>query len=141
MTRQKTLILIPLVIVAGLLIYCWTTILTTDLLANWRHYTGLILFLVLAFLFFKSITKTIPATGIFLLLATHNLLAFTPRITTYSFGLNIGPGLPLMPPIQFLSLGLFVFYFILNQNSLINIYLDYKEAKELKAQAKTAKSS
>ncbi len=130
MTRQKILVLIPLVIVAGLLIYCWTIILLTDTLATWRHYVGLGLFLILIFFYFKSYKLTAIGTGIYLLLATFNVLAMTAEINTS--WLRIGP--VETPPVQLLSLGLFILFAILNFDLLIDIYLDYKEGKQTKNQ-------
>jgi len=131
MTKRKIFLLIPLVIAAGLLIYCWTIILSTDTLATWRHYVGFGLFLILAFLYFKNLKLTIVGTGIYLLLATFNVLSMTAEISTS--WLRIGP--VETPPIQLLSLGLFILFAILNFDILIDIYLDYKEAKQLKAKS------
>ena len=82
MTKEKKQILIPIIIVGLLLVYCWTTILTTDILATWRHYVGLILFIGLGLLFLKSVTKATIATGIYLLLATFNAITMTSEINT-----------------------------------------------------------
>lgn len=128
MTRQKFFLLIPLIISAGLLIYCWTIILSKDTLATWRHYVGLGLFLILTFLYFKSFKLTIIGTGIYFLLATFNILSMTAEITTS--WLRIGP--VEIPPVQLLSLGLFILFAILNFDTLVDIYLDYKEAKQAK---------
>lgn len=128
MTKQKNLRSIPLVIVAGLLIYCWTIILSTDILATWRHYVGLGLFVVIIFFYLKSFKLTAIATGLYLLLATFNALAMTPEIGTS--WLRIGP--VETPPIQLLSLGLFILFFIINFDPLVDMYLDYKEAKQTK---------
>ena len=131
MTKQKKLILIPLTFVACILIYCWTIILTTEILATWRHYLGLVLFIVIVIPFFKDkIIFTTLSTGIYLLLATINLLAMTANISTS--WIRIGP--ISTPPIQLLSLGLFILYFWINIDSLIDIQLDYKEAKLKKTQ-------
>lgn len=125
MVKQKKLILSPLIIIASILIYCWVTFITTAFGPTWRHYLGLVLFLLIAIYFFKNIIITTVGTGIYLLLATFNLLALTPSIST--FGLRIGP--ITTPDIQGLSFGLFILYFVLNMDSLIDIYLGYKESK------------
>ena len=128
MSKKKVLYLIPFLLVAGFLLYCWTTILAGKHLATWRHYVGLLLFVVIVLLFFSDFKKSVIGLGIFLLLATFNALAITPAITTSWF--NIG-GLS-TPPVQLLSLGILALYFILNTDTLIDIRLDYKEAKEQK---------
>ena len=129
MTKRKLFLATPLAIAGGLLIYCWIIILSTDNLANWRHYFGLALFLMLIFFYFRSYKLTLIGTGIYFLLATFNLLSMTAEITTS--WLRIGS--VETPPVQMLSLGLFILFAILNIDPLIDIYLDYKEAKQSKA--------
>ena len=128
MTKQKILIVIPLSLIIIILSYCWVIMLTTEILATWRHYFGLIFFLAIIFLFFKNIAGAVVATGVYLLLATFNILAIIPQMAVS--WLRIGP--IETPPIQLLSMGLFILYVILNLDQLIDIYLDYKEAKEIK---------
>lgn len=128
MTKQKILLSIPLSIVAGFLIYCWITILSTDILATWRHYIALVLFFVLILLYLKSFALTVIGTGLYLLFATLNVLSITAEIGTSWFRI----GLVETPHLQLLSLGLLILFFILNFDTLTNIYLDYKESKEPK---------
>jgi hypothetical protein len=125
MTKKKILLIIPLIIIAGLLIYCWTTILFTNIIATWQHYMALALFAVIVLIYFKSFTKTIIATGLYLLLATFNALSMTPEINTSWFRV----GSIETPHFQLLSLGLLVLFLILNSDTLVNMYLDNKEAK------------
>ncbi len=128
MKKQRIQILTPIIVIACFMIYTWYNILFTEYGATWRHYIGLVFFLLLVFLFFKNYIKAMVATGIFLLLATFNALAITVAITTSSVAfLSMST-----PPVQLLSLGIFIIYFILNMDSLIEMYLDYKEAKDLK---------
>jgi hypothetical protein len=129
MKRTKIYLSIPLAIMAGLLIYCWIIIFSTNILATWRHYVGLGLFLILVLFYFKSFKLTAIGTGIYLLLATSNVLSMTAGIKTS--WLRIGP--VETPPVQLISLGLFILFFILNFDTLTDIYLDFKEAKQAKA--------
>jgi len=124
-TKHKILLLIPLAIITGLLIYSWTMFLLTDIAATWRHYLALGLFAVLVYLYFKSLTKTVVATGIYLLLATLNALSMTPEIITGWFRI----GSIETPHFQLLSLGFLVLFLVLNFDTMINMYLDYKESK------------
>ncbi|MFN4316389.1 MAG: hypothetical protein ACK4E0_19045 [Chitinophagaceae bacterium] len=126
MTRRKLFLTTPLAIAAGILIYCWDVILSTDYVATWRHYVGLASFLMLIFFYFRSYKLTIIGTGIYFLLAAFNLLSMTAEITTSSFRI----GSIETPPVQMLSLGLFILFAILNINPLTDIYLEYKEAKQ-----------
>ncbi|MDB5223722.1 MAG: hypothetical protein JWN83_2389 [Chitinophagaceae bacterium] len=130
MTKQKILILIPLAMIGLLNIYCWFIILTTNSIATWQHYIGLIFFLVLLFLFFKNERIALLAIGVYLLFAIFNLLAMTSEITTSWFRIASFE----TPHFQLLSLGLFTLYFILNNGALIDMYLDRKEKKHSKTQ-------
>jgi len=128
MTKTRIVLFLPLVITSSILLYCWTIILTTDVLSTWRHWAGLILFVPLVYLFIKDVRKATLATGIYLLLGTFNALTITPVIGTFW----IGSDSIHTPPVQLLFLGIFALYFIINFKSLIDIYLNYTEAKALK---------
>ena len=121
-SKRLILAFIPLVIIAGLLIYNWSIILFSNTLAVWRHYVGLLLFLPLPYLIFKKFKLGLFGTGIYLLLATFNLLALTPVIDTIAFGF-VGH---ITPDFQLLPFGIFVLYAILNFNSFVDFYVDYK---------------
>ena len=119
------MLLIPLVIVAALLVYCWITILFTEVVGTWRHYIALLFFPLLVFLYFKNFTRAVITTGLYLVLAIFNALSMTPEISMS--WLTIGP--IETPHIQLLSFGLLVVFLVLNSDTLVNMYLDYKEAK------------
>lgn len=131
MTKKVKLLLIPLILILLFLIYCWIIILSTEILATWRHYLGLIFFIMLVVIFFTSVNRATIATGIYLLLASFNFLAITASIHTV--GLTFSDSFS-TPPIQPLCLVLFVIYFSLNFYFLIDIQLDYKEARSKKRQ-------
>ena len=130
MTKQKILLLVPFGIIAGFLIYSWIIILSTEVVATWRHYLAAVLFFVLIFSILKNFKWTILATIIYLILGTCNLLTLTPSVTTNSYGAKIGSIEMWTPSFQILSFGLLVLFLILNFDTLINMYLDYKETKE-----------
>lgn len=121
-SKRLILAFIPLIIIAGLLIYNWSIILFANTLAVWRHYVGLLLFLPVPYLIFKKFKLGLFGTGIYLLLGTFNLLALTPAIDTIAFGF----GGHMTPGFQPLPLGIFVLYAILNFNAFVDIYVDYK---------------
>ena len=126
MAKENKLILIPSILIGASLAYAWTIIITTELLATWKHYLGALFYIGIVTLFFKSVRNAIIATGVYLVLATFNLLAITSTITTN--WITIGP--VSTPPVQLLSLGILVIYFLLSMGTLFEIYLDYKERKE-----------
>ncbi len=127
MAKQKILLLIPLLIIAGFLIYTWVIILTTDVEAVIQHYVAAIIFLELIFLFFTSFKKVVMATCIFLLAGTFNLLSLTPSIMSDSFGIIIGGVKVGTPQFQLISFGILVLFTILNFDTLVNLSLDFKE--------------
>jgi hypothetical protein len=126
MSKEKTLIYIPILMITTLLVYCWYTIITCNIIPEWQHYVGLLLFIPLVYLFFKNIRLCILSVGVFLLIATFNGLGFTPTINT--FWLRIGP--LQTPHVQLLSMFIFITYFILNLNTLTEMLLDYQEKKK-----------
>jgi len=132
MTRGKILLLIPLAIITGLIVYTWTVVLFTDSAPVWRHYTATVFLFVLIFLFFKDFKKTVIGTGIYLIIGTCNLSALTPSVMTNSYGIRIGTTEIWTPSFQLLPFGLLLFFFILNFDALTNIYLDYKDTKQNK---------
>jgi hypothetical protein len=132
MTRKKILLIIPLAIVCGLLIYTWAVILFTDIIATWRHYVALILFATVLYLFFKSFKKAVVATGIFLIAGTCNLLTLTPSVISNSYGIKIASLQISTPTFQLLSFGILVLFFFMNFDTLVNIQLDYQETKRLR---------
>jgi hypothetical protein len=126
MKKEKILALIPLTIAGGLLIYTWSIFLFTDIVATWRHYVGLLLFLPLPYLQIKKFEAGLWATGSYFMVGTCNLLSLTPDVTTHSFGINIGTLELSTPAFQLLPLGLLIIYFIVNFNSFVNIYVEHK---------------
>lgn len=98
---------------------------TTDLLATWRHYLAIGLYLILIIVSAKSLKYSRIGLEIYLILATFALHAITPDITTS--WIRIGP--ISTPPVQLLSLGILTLYAIINLNSLIDMYLDYEDVK------------
>jgi hypothetical protein len=132
MKKKNILLLIPLIVITGFIIYSWSIILITNIVATWRHYSALALFGGLVFLFFKNFKQSVVFTCIYLILATCNLLALTPSIETSSFGIQIGSLQLSTPTFQILPFWILMLFFILNFDALINIYLDYKEAKKNK---------
>jgi len=128
MIKQKFRLLIPLVIIAGLLLYSWATFLFGDIGASWQHYVAIGLFSVLVFLLIKNYKSAIIATGLYLLLGTFAILSLTPEVKTA--WLTMGP--IQTPPMNLLSLGLFILFFILNYDQVFNIYWDYKATQKSK---------
>jgi hypothetical protein len=129
--KRKILLLIPIAIIAGFLIYTWGQIIFISHWANWRHYVGLILFAIVLYFVFTNFKKAVLATGIYLIIGTLNLLTITQDVITAFFSTfgSLEIHTPLFQPHLFL---IFILYFLLNFDTLVDIRLDYKEEKELK---------
>lgn len=130
MSKQKIRILIPLVVIAGLLLYSWIFFLTTDWLAIIQHYIGLVLFIPLVYYFFNNLNRAVIWTGIYLLMGVCKFLAFTPFLMRTAMGIKIGSLELGMPSFQLIPFLIFIVYGILNFDQLAEIYLDHKERKQ-----------
>lgn len=124
--KKKIINVIPYLIAALVLLYCWINIIVTDNAATLRHYITLVLMLANSILYFKSYKWAVLFTGVILLLATVNLL--TLYAATQTFYIAIA-GVQ-MPEIQYWSLLLLVVYGVINYNRLVDWYLDYREGRQ-----------
>lgn len=69
-------------------------------------------------------------TGVYLGLATINLVPFLPFHTNTFFELTTGSlDISWSPELNLFALFLFIIYLILNFGTLVEIYLDYKEIR------------
>jgi len=130
MTKKKVLLLIPLLLIAGFIIYTWVTVLTGDNVLVWRHYSGLVLFVPLIYFFTKNFRKTNLGTLIYLILGICNVLTLTPSVIWDTYGIRIGSVNIETPPFQPLSFGLLILLCVLNFDTLVDIYLDFKEMRQ-----------
>ena len=129
--KRKIFLLIPIAIITGHIIYTWFVILFVNHWATWRHFVGLALFIALIYVLIRSFVQAAVATGIYLVTGAFNLLTITPDVLL-AWGFRIGPlevSLPIFQPRLFLILFI---YIVLNFDTLVDIRLDYKEAKELR---------
>lgn len=129
-TRRKIFFLIPFIITGVILSFTWFDIITTDDMAIWKHYAALMLYLIIAFLLYKDRTfkTSLILTGVYLLLSTFSLLSiFTHTFSLFAITIT-GFRIPFwgFDTSAFLVL---LLYSILNFDSLLDIYLDYKESK------------
>lgn len=129
--KRKLLFFIPFSILTIALIYSWYTFIFTDNVAVSSHYLGLLFFLPIIYVLYKDKTlkKAIVLTGVYLILATINLLSFLPFITTNSFGIRLGSIDIWTPRLNGFALIFLIIYGVLNFDNLVDIYLDYKEIK------------
>jgi hypothetical protein len=120
--------MIPFFVLSLIVIFTWFQILTTENAATWKHYAGLSLLIINGVVYFFNHKLAVLLTGLILILATFNLLAFF-TITETSF---IRVGKIETPEIQLKSLLLLVIYFVINFNSIVDWLLDAKEERAAK---------
>ena len=130
MKYQKIRILIPFLLTAILLIYCWITLLSYNYIPSWKHYTALSLFLLLIPFALKNLKFIVVPLGFFLFLASFHIISLSYNHSVIWFGSNS----PYMPRLQLLSFGFFVLYAILNTDILIEMHLDRKENEQASEQ-------
>lgn len=121
---RKLLASIPLLIVAGLLIVTWNKFYNHEYVASSVHYLTLGLVIINGILFPIRFKPALLMTGLILFFASFSLLLFfeyTSAITL--FGVTI--------PFQGWSFLIFLFYFAINCDILINWQLDAKRTKPM----------
>lgn len=125
LTKKQLLTTAILVTILVLLVSQWITILNKNYVVKWHHITALVFFIPLPFLLFKNYKWAVIGTGIYLILGFLRLLTLTSGITTSTIRLlQVN-----LPGFNLLSLGLFVLFFLLHMDIIINLYLDHKERK------------
>ncbi|MET0392539.1 MAG: hypothetical protein ABW019_05335 [Chitinophagaceae bacterium] len=129
--KQKAALFIPLVIIATMVIRTWVVLLSAGYISSWRHYTAPLLFIPVVYLAFTNYPKALIGTGIYLLLASSNLLSLTAEISSLMDITIAGINIP-TPPLQLSALGVLLLFLVLNWGTLDEMYLDYKEAREKK---------
>ena len=124
MRKEKMQILIPFSLTSIYLLYCWVMLFINDYIPTWKHYTTLVLFVVVSVLFVRrQIASLVIALGVYLLLASFHIISLSYQQATFFFG----PDSPYNPHFQLMSIGIFIVYISLNLNHLFDIELDWKE--------------
>lgn len=118
---KNILRLSPLVVVFGILSYTWYTILTTDCFATTKHYVALMLFMVCINLCFINFNAALILAGIFLFLASFNIIAIFPEIKSSSYFVRIGSQEFATPSIQWATFAIFLCYMIINISYFVNM--------------------
>src|SRR5438309_6903778 len=126
----KTRILIPFLLTAIALIYCWVMLIVNHYVPSWKHYAALIGFLIIALLSWKKFSNILIPLGCYLLIATFHIISLSYNQSVFGFG----PDTPYTPRFQLLSLGVLVLYAILNLDVIIEWNLDRKERKAVSKQ-------
>mgnify|MGYP001544669758 FL=1 len=112
--KSRIIRIVPFAIVCVIMAFTWVNILTTEYFATLRHQVALVLVSLNLVLFFFNYKYAILFTGLILLLATFNLLAFFPSIESSAYFIRFGSKEVYAPSIQPRSLLLLLLYLGIN---------------------------
>lgn len=116
--------LIPFVLLGVIIIFTWVNIFTTDYFATVKHQLALVMVCLNFGIYFVNFRYGVLTTGIILLLAVFNLLAFFPSTVTATSFVKFGNTEVDLPSIQPNSLLLLLIFLIIDLKFLI---LSFKE--------------
>jgi hypothetical protein len=119
----KTRILIPFILTALALIYCWLMLSMNRYIPSWKHYAALLGFLLIALAAWKKLKNILIPLGGYLLLASFHIISLSYKQSVF----GLGKDTTYNPSFQLMSLGLFVLYAVLNIDVIIEWNLDRKE--------------
>lgn len=129
MNKNKLIQVTPTLILAGVLTYTWYIITTTDYVATIKHQIGLVaLSAIIVFYFFKF-KYGILSTGVYLVLATFNVIAIFPITVSSSYFIKIGGTKISTPPIQWKAVLLLIIFLICVERYLKNLYIEYRNKR------------
>lgn len=124
--KYRILQVTPFAMLSCIVANTWFIFISTDYEATWGHYLLLAFILINAVFYFKNWKLAVLLTGILLLGCTFYLLP--PFMQVESAFIHIGP-VPI-PWIEYWSFLIFLIYFIINFNYLIELYLDFQEHRK-----------
>lgn len=130
--RSEILRLLPFLLGLGVLTYTWSMIFSPEYIATLKHQIALFLFFVNVAVYFFKFNYGIYFTGLIFLLATFNIIAIYPDITTSSYFIKIGNTELATPSVQIKSLILLVVFIVFNGGYLFEKYADFKYGKKEK---------
>jgi hypothetical protein len=88
MIKYPKIQMLPIIILWGFLVYLIITVMTTDISLREKQYAGITSISISTILYFFKIKYGHIFTGITLFVGTFSLLAFTPIIRTFGFGIG-----------------------------------------------------
>ena len=124
---RKAVQLLPMIIAFLILCYTWYVILNTEYFATLKHKFALFWFIFCVVLYFVRFNYGLVASGLFLIVASINFVAFFPEIKSSSYFFKIGSLEMSTPAIQWPALFLLILYFIVNGSYLLKLYENKKK--------------
>lgn len=130
MSKKAVIPIIPFIFLTAILIYTWFVIATTNYFATIKHHIGLGLFLMVALVYAFSFKYGIIFTGIFLILASFNVLAIFPFTISSSYFIKIKDVEIATPSIQWKAVLLLILYIVCVWRFLNDLYIKYKNKRD-----------
>ena len=125
--QRKLLLLLSYLLLVGIMIYTWVLFITGAYLPQWQHWVALILMVLNGLFYLRSMKTGTLFTGVVLILATFNLLAFFPAIEWGYLSFGSGDNAVHTPGIQLRSLLFLIIYACINVNYLTDLYVNRKK--------------
>jgi len=126
MSKKEVIPIIPFIFLTVILSNTWFIIATTNYFATIKHYLGLGLFLMVTLLYAFRWKYGVILTGIFLILASFNVIAIFPVIKSSSYFIKIGEVDIATPFIQWKALLLLILFFFCTWRFLYDLYIKNK---------------
>ena len=123
-TKNYLLLLVPYLTVLVVMAVSWKDFVFAGYAPRWQHTAAVVGFLIVTDCLEIKFDIGLIALGCFLVLGTFNVFSFTTGI--HSFWIISDKYCPRLQPE---SLGILVIYGFCNFDVLVEIYLDYKEAR------------
>lgn len=135
MDKKKFIRIIPFLIAALLVVYCWCELVfKTTFAPDYRHWSALIAVLVIAVVYFKNFKWGIMLTMLFLVLASFSVMALDSNHYSVAYFFQIGDKEVSTPDLQSKAILLLILFFILNGGFLMDMWADRALRKEQKNQ-------
>jgi hypothetical protein len=112
--KLKLLRILPFAILFVITAYAWLQFLTTIYFPTLRHHVALALIIINFILYFFRYKFAVLFTGLILILATFNIIAFLPVINIYRVYARLNTSEVHAPIIQSDSLLMLILYLIIN---------------------------
>lgn len=127
--NRKILYIIPFVLLSGILAYTWYVLILNNYSLSSKHIIGLALFIVNAVAYLFKLKYGVYLTCIYLVLASFNIVAFFPEISSSSYYIRFRETEISTPSIQWKSVLLLGFFFLCAGRYMQEVYIQERKKK------------
>lgn len=112
--KSKYVEILPFIVFCAIISYTWYQLLSNDYIPTIKHIASLILALANIGAYFWNYKKGLVITGAILVIASLSLVAISFEVVSNSAFFKIGSIKVTFPSLNYLALGLLLFYCIVN---------------------------